>query len=316
MGQRRPQPTTLIMDPPVGAERGRAARLDAATETMPDGTSNDMAEPIRPHASTCPIHGLLNAKPTALGASRSAGVAMFVYGVLAYLMFFGTLLYAMGFVANFLVPKGIDDGAVGPIGAALTVNLALLTLFVVQHTIMARPAFKRWWTRLVPEPIERSTFVIAASASLILLFWLWRPMPELVWSVQGNAARVALHLGSALGWAIVLASSFMVSHADLFGLRQVTCRLLDRAPAPIGFRVRGLYRFVRHPLMVGFIIAFWSTPDMSAGHLLFAVMTTLYIFMGTAIEERDLIAHLGDDYRAYRSRVRGFIPLPKRPRSA
>ena len=249
-------------------------------------------------------------------AKRGAGecaarVATLGYGLLAYSMFFGTILYAIGWVGNWLVPRSIDSGATSPLAQALLVNSLLLGLFVVQHTVMARPAFKAWWMRIVPRAIERSTYVIAASASLILTFWLWQPLPTVVWSVSNPVAWWGLTALSLLGWTTVLGSSFMVSHWDLFGLRQTWARFRGERYRPVGFRLVGLYKLVRHPLMLGFLIAFWSTPVMTQGHLFFAAMTTGYIFFGTWIEERDLIAEHGDDYLAYRRKVRGFVPLPR-----
>lgn len=232
-------------------------------------------------------------------------------GVVAYLMFFGTILYAIGFVSNLVVPKGIDGGTAGAVVPSILINAALLSLFVIQHTIMARPVFKRWWTRIIPEPMERSIFVAAASACLMLLFWQWRPLPGVVWHVEHHALRWLLVGVSMAGWAIVLASSFMINHFDLFGLRQTWFGVTGRPRPEVPFVLTGLYKFVRHPLMVGFLIAFWATPTMTVGHLFFAIMTTGYIFLGTAIEERDLVAHLGDTYRQYQRRVRGFLPIPR-----
>lgn len=260
--------------------------------------------------SGCPLHRLLPPRGEASGEPTSlvGRIAQFAYGLLAYAAFFGTILYAIGFVANVGVPKSIDSGEAGPLVAALLVNSGILLAFVVQHTVMARPAFKRWWTTFIPESIERSTFVLAASLILIALFVFWRPMPATVWHVETPWLRWLISGTSMFGWAIVFASSFMVSHFDLFGLRQVGYRLLDRPYRPLEFRIRGLYRFVRHPLMVGFLIAFWATPTMSVGHLLFAGLTTAYIFFGVAIEERDLVAHFGERYRAYRRAVPALLP--------
>lgn len=245
------------------------------------------------------------------------GTLVLLYGLAAYSAFFVTFLYAIGFVGNWFVPKSIDSGAAGPLAPSLLINALLLSVFVVQHTVMARPAFKRWWTRIVPVEAERSTFVLAASASLALLFWLWRPAPTVLWSVDG-AAAFALTAASLAGYGIVLISSCAISHLDLFGVRQAWLRFRNQPYAPVGFRVVGLYRLVRHPLMLGFMIAFWCTPTMTAGHLFFAIMTTAYILLGVRIEERDLAAEHGEDYFAYRRRVRGLIPLPVRnvPRAA
>lgn len=239
-----------------------------------------------------------------------AGIALFAYGTLAYAAFLGAILYAIGFVGNWFVPKSIDSGAGASFIEAMLVNGGILVLFVVQHTIMARKWFKAWWTRIIPPSIERSTFVLAASAILGLLFWQWRPLPQVIWHVDHAALAMGLQALSLVGWATVLIASFMVSHFDLFGLRQVWFRLTGRPYRPVGFRLVGLYRIVRHPLMVGFLIAFWATPVMTAGHLMFALLTTGYIFFGVWIEERGLMAEHPEDYGAYRRRVRGFIPLP------
>jgi protein-S-isoprenylcysteine O-methyltransferase Ste14 len=230
------------------------------------------------------------------------------YGGIAYLIFFGAILYAMGFVANFLVPKGIDDGAVVPLAEALAINTLLLGLFAVQHTVMARPAFKRAWTKIVPKPAERSTFVLFASLILILLFWQWRPMPAPVWTVTDPAWSAALWALSATGWAILFIATFLISHFELFGLTQVWRRFTGREPKPQQFTTPLFYKYVRHPLYVGFIIAFWSTPQMSVGHLFFAIATTGYILVGIYFEERDLVAHFGERYRQYRRDVGMLFP--------
>jgi methanethiol S-methyltransferase len=240
--------------------------------------------------------------------SRTASV---IYGSAVYTFFLGTFLYAIGFVENLVVPKSIDSGAVVSSAEALLVNLALLGLFAVQHSLMARPFFKRWWTRLVPKPVERSTYVLFASAVLALLFWQWRPMPTPVWSVADPVAAAALVGLSFVGWGLVLVSTFLLSHFELFGLRQVVLNFIGREPEQPEFHTPLLYKHVRHPIYLGFLIAFWSAPVMSVGHLLFAIGTTGYILIGIHLEERDLIALFGEQYRAYRRRVRMLLPFPK-----
>ncbi len=241
--------------------------------------------------------------------SRVLAVA---YGILCYLLFLATFLYAVAFVGNIAVAKSIDTGAVVPFGQALLVNLLLLALFAVQHTIMARPGFKAWWTRIVPRPVERSTFVLVASLILILLFWQWRPMPQTVWEVENTVGVVTLNVLFWLGWLLVLSSTFVINHFDLFGLRQVALYLKGEPYTHLPFRVSSFYRFIRHPIMLGFVIAFWSTPRMTVGHLLFAVMTTLYIIVGIWFEERDLVRFHGQDYVDYRRRVSALVPFLKR----
>ncbi|HVU64589.1 MAG TPA: hypothetical protein VHC70_11475 [Phycisphaerales bacterium] len=263
-------------------------------------TATQQNVPVR----TCPFHRL--PAPT----RGAAGVAAFLYGLLAYAAFFISFAYAALFVGNWLVPKTIDSGNASlPTPVALVIDGLLLIVFVLQHTIMARPAFKRWWTKIVPTSIERSTFVLLASASLGLMLCLWQPAPHIVWRVTSPAAFWGLTILSIVGYVIVFAASCMVSHFDLFGLRQVWFRVMGRAYEPIGFRLRGLYKLVRHPLMLGFLIAFWATPTMTVGHLFFAIMTTLYIRFGTWMEERDLIAEHGETYLAYRRAVPGILPI-------
>ena len=235
----------------------------------------------------------------------------FVYGAVAYVVFFGTFLYAIGFVGNLGVPKGIDDGPVGSLGTALLINLLILSLFAIQHSGMARPGFKRWWTRFVPHSVERSTYVLLTSLILLLLFWQWRPIPGVVWSVDGGVGRLVLFGLFALGGAIVLLSTFMIGHFELFGLKRVFDHLRGQAEAPAKFKTPGFYGLVRHPLMTGFIIAFWATPTMTQGHLLFAAVTTTYIVVAIQLEERDLVGLFGDTYRQYRRDVSMLIPLPK-----
>ncbi len=236
----------------------------------------------------------------------------FVYGAVAYVVFFGTFLYAIGFVGNVAVPKGIDSGAPGGAGLALVINVALLGLFAVQHSVMARPGFKRWWTQFVPHSVERSTYVLLASLILLLLFWQWRPLPNVVWNIEAGAGRLVLLGLFGLGWAIVLLSTFMIGHFELFGLERVFKHLRGQAEAPATFKTPGFYGLVRHPLMTGFIIAFWATPTMTQGHLLFAAVTTAYILIAIQLEERDLIGYFGDRYRQYRKDVSMLIPLPRK----
>ncbi|HZV83975.1 MAG TPA: isoprenylcysteine carboxylmethyltransferase family protein [Brevundimonas sp.] len=233
-----------------------------------------------------------------------------IYGVLAYGIFFVTFLYAIGFVGNFAVPKTIDSGVAGPVGTAIAVNLILLGVFAVQHSVMARPAFKAWWTRIVPPPVERSTYVLLASLALILLFWQWRPLPTVVWSVPEGAASMAVMAVFWLGWGTVLLSTFLINHFDLFGLRQVWAYRRNREIPPSDFRTPLFYRVVRHPLYLGFIIAFFAAPVMSVGRLMFAAATTAYILIAIQLEERDLGAAFGDRYRDYRTKVGMLLPLP------
>jgi protein-S-isoprenylcysteine O-methyltransferase Ste14 len=241
-----------------------------------------------------------------------AKLAVVTYGLVAYAWFVATFLYAIGFVGNWVVPKGIDDGEAGPLGSSVVCNLLLLGLFGVQHSIMARPGFKRWWVRIVPVAIERSTFVLITNALLCLLFWRWRPITGEVWRVDAEWARYALSGLSLAGFALVLYSSFVIDHFDLFGLRQVYLYATGKPYSHPPFAARSVYRWVRHPLMLGFLIAFWATPVMSSGHLLFAAVTTAYILVAIQIEERDLLAILGEDYRAYRQRTPMLIPIPRR----
>jgi protein-S-isoprenylcysteine O-methyltransferase Ste14 len=233
---------------------------------------------------------------------------LLVYALFSYLVFFVTFLYAIGFIIGAFVPKGIDDGpAMAPL-AALLIDLGLLGLFAVQHSGMARRGFKRWITHLVPEAAERSTYVLLSSAALILLFWLWRPLPGTIWHVDAPAWRATLYTLYGVGIFIVFIATFMINHFDLFGLRQAW---LGRDYTHLPFSITLFYRIVRHPLMLGFVIAFWATPDMSTTHLLFALMSTGYILVALQLEERDLIAAHGDDYREYRKRVPMLVPLPR-----
>jgi protein-S-isoprenylcysteine O-methyltransferase Ste14 len=241
-----------------------------------------------------------------------AGLLAVLYGIVAYVTFLVTILYAIGFVGNFVVPKSIDSGVAGPFLEGLIVNTLLLGLFAIQHSVMARPGFKRWWTRLVPASIERSTFVLFSSLALLLLYWQWRPMPEPVWTVQDSTAAAALNAISLFGWALLVLSTFMLSHFELFGLSQVFARLFRRNLPAAKFHTPLLYRVVRHPIYLSFLLAFWATSAMTVGHLLFALATTGYILIAIQLEERDLIDLFGDQYRRYRQNVGMLFPLPGR----
>lgn len=229
------------------------------------------------------------------------------YGALAYAVFLASFLYAVGWLGNLVVPKTIDSGPAAPLAEAIVINLALLSAFALQHSVMARPAFKRWWTRIVSPPIERATFVLAASLLLFAVCLGWRALPQVVWQAE-EAAAIALQALFWAGWGIVLSATFMISHFELFGLRQVWLHARGRAYTAPRYVERFFYRFVRHPIMLGFLVAFWSAPTMSAGHLLFAVVTTLYILVALQLEERDLLAEHGAAYAAYRERVPMLLP--------
>ena len=235
----------------------------------------------------------------------------FLYGLASYLIFFVAFLYAIGFVSGLVVPKTIDSGLVAPVIDALIVNLLLMSVFAVQHSVMARKQFKQWWTQYVPASVERSTYVLFSSLALILLFWQWRPMPTVVWQVANPQIAMAIMGLSFVGWLVVLTSTFLINHFELFGLHQVTNNVSGHAmPAP-RFKTPVFYKFVWHPIYLGFIVAFWAAPTMTVGHLLFAAVTTAYIVVGTLLEERDLIEVFGDDYRRYRDRVSMLVPWRK-----
>ncbi len=236
----------------------------------------------------------------------------FVYGVVSYLIFFVTFLYAIGFVGNLVVPKAVDSGEAVPFIQALLINALLLGLFAVQHSLMARPAFKKWWTKFVPQQVERSTYVLFASLALILLFWQWRPMRDVVWNVENIFGRYVLWTIFFLGWALVLVGTSLINHSDLFGLRQVNLYRRGEDYTELGFVTPFLYKVVRHPIMLGFILAFWATPHMTVGHLVFAIATTVYILIAIQLEERDISSIHGAAYEEYRQRVSMLLPIPKK----
>jgi protein-S-isoprenylcysteine O-methyltransferase Ste14 len=235
-----------------------------------------------------------------------------VYGLVSYLIFLASFLYAVGFVGDVVVPKTIDSGSETGTVTAILIDLSLLSLFAIQHSVMARPAFKRWWTRIIPPALERSTYVLASSLVLGVLFWFWRPMPDVIWSVTNPLLTAGLWVLFGTGWLIVLVSTLLINHFDLFGLRQVFLHFRGQPYAPVPFQAPLLYRIVRHPIMLGFIIAFWASPKMTQGHLLFAALVTAYVLVALQLEERDLLTYYGDQYSAYKRHVRMLLPFPKR----
>ena len=234
----------------------------------------------------------------------------FLYGVICYGIFFGTFLYAIGFVGNFIVPKSMDSGADGTFTEALIINVLLLGVFAVQHSVMARKGFKELWTKVIPEVIERSTYVLLSSLALLLLFWQWRPMGDVIWDVSGSNLGTMLIAISLVGWLLVLVSTFLINHFELFGLKQVFFNLKGRESTYGEFKTPGIYKFVRHPIYFGFTVAFWATPIMTVAHLIYAVATLGYVIIGIFLEERDLVATFGDEYKEYKSQVSMLIPLP------
>lgn len=236
---------------------------------------------------------------------------IFVYGVVCYAVFFATYLYALGFVGDFLVPRTIDGEPRVDLMTALFIDLGLLGLFAIQHSVMARPVFKRWFTQLVPESAERSTYVLFSTLALIALFAFWQPLGGVVWEITDPAGRIAMYAAFGFGWALVLVSTFLINHFDLFGLRQVWLQLVGKPYTQLKFGTPGPYRLIRHPLYLGWFFAFWATPVMTVTHLLFALMTTAYILIAIQLEEKDLIDALGEDYREYKKRVPMIIPFLK-----
>jgi protein-S-isoprenylcysteine O-methyltransferase Ste14 len=283
----------------------RASRVNRSVDAL-WGCVGYLRDNERRPAALWVARGRLFRPPKEIAMGR---ILAFAYGLAAYAVFFGTILYAIGFVTGIFVPKTLDTGPEGPVMEALVVNILLMSLFAVQHSVMARQGFKRWWTRFVPAAIERSTFVLLASLILILLFWQWRPIPATVWAVSEPTLATALLALSLLGWGIVFLATFLINHFELFGLHQVAANLAGRTLPEARFKTPVLYKVVRHPIYLGFIVAFWAAPVMTVGHLLFAAVTTAYIFVGIFLEERDLVGQFGEDYKRYRAQVWMLIPF-------
>jgi protein-S-isoprenylcysteine O-methyltransferase Ste14 len=245
-----------------------------------------------------------------------AGLVTLIYGIVAYACALGALLYLVGFVGNLVVPKSIDSGTTGALVPSLIVDTALIGLFAIQHSVMARQGFKRWWTRIVPPPVERSTYLVFTGLALLILYWQWRPIPTPVWTVESSAAAGVVDGIFWLGWVVLVASTFMLNHFEMFGLSQVFARLFGKPLADARFRTPLLYRHVRHPIYLGVLLAVWATPAMTVGHLLFSMMITGYILVAIQFEERDLIQQFGDQYRRYRQRASMLIPVPGRKYTA
>lgn len=241
-----------------------------------------------------------------------AGFVAVIYGIVAYSVTLVALLYLIGFTGNLIVPKSIDSGAAGPVVQSAIIDTLLIALFALQHSVMARQGFKRWWTRMVPASVERSTYVLFASFALLLLYWQWQPIPEPVWTVKNPMAAALLDGIFWLGWVVLVASTFLLNHFELFGLSQVFSRLIGKQPSDAKFRTPLLYRRVRHPIYLGILLAVWATPAMTMGHLLFAVVITGYILIGIQLEEHDLVEQFGDQYRHYRRHAAMLVPMPGR----
>jgi len=241
-----------------------------------------------------------------------AGLVAVLYGIAAYGVALVALLYLVGFTGNLIVPKSIDSGVAGPLLQSAVVDVLLIVLFAIQHSVMARQGFKRWWTRMVPPSVERSTYLLATSLVLLLLYWQWQPIPAPVWTVQDPIAAGVIGGIFWLGWVVLVASTFMLNHFEMFGLSQVFARLFGKQMSDAKFRAPLLYRRVRHPIYLGVLLAVWATPAMTVGHLLFAVVITGYILIGIQLEERDLVEQFGDQYRRYRQHAAMLVPLPGR----
>jgi protein-S-isoprenylcysteine O-methyltransferase Ste14 len=235
-------------------------------------------------------------------------IAAFAYGLICYVIFLGTFQYTIGFVGNLVVPKSIDSAPVAPLGEALMINAVLLGIFAIQHSVMARRGFKRWWTRFVPQPVERSTYVLFSSLALIVLFAFWQPIGGVIWQVQNPVGQAVLYGLCIFGWGLVLVATFLINHFDLFGLRQVWLYLRGKEDHALAFVTPGVYRLVRHPIYVGFIFAIWATPTMTVAHLFFALLSTAYILIGIRLEERDLVAFYGARYSQYKKQVPMLVP--------
>lgn len=239
-------------------------------------------------------------------------ILIFIYGILAYIIFLVSFLYSIGFVNNFWVLKGIDTGTEIDMMTALLINISLLSLFAIQHSVMARPAFKNWWVKIIGKPAERSTYILLTSLALLLIFWKWQPMTDTVWTVENSTIAMSIQVLYFIGWLIVLLSTFMISHFELFGLTQIVDNLKNRVSKSPSFQINYFYGLVRHPIMLGFLIAFWATPTMTKGHLLFSAVTTVYILVAVKfLEERDLKKTLGETYVSYQKKVPMLIPFTK-----